>query len=161
MTAKSDNSERRVVSVIVVNEASVLSRITNLFSGRGYNITSLTVAPIPESKYSRLTIVTAGSVRVIEQITKQLHKLIPVLRVYEHEDIVEKEMALVKFPISENITDIDTLCQAYNGKIVNVGENVVIAMVADESARIEHFLKAIKRFNPKEIVRSGAVALER
>ena len=156
-----DSNERRVVSVIVVNEASVLSRITNLFSGRGYNITSLTVAPIPDSKYSRLTIVTAGSVRVIEQITKQLHKLIPVLRVYEHADIVEKEMELVKFPITENITDIDTLCQAYNGKIVNVGENVVIAMVADESARIEHFLKAIKRFNPKEIVRSGAVALER
>jgi len=156
-----ESNERRVVSVIVVNEASVLSRITNLFSGRGYNITSLTVAPIPESKYSRLTIVTAGSVRVIEQITKQLHKLIPVLRVYEHNDIVEKEMALVKFPITENITDIDTLCQAYNGKIVNVGENVVIAMVADESKRIENFLQAIKRFNPKEIVRSGAVALER
>ncbi len=156
-----ENSERRVVSVIVINEASVLSRITNLFSGRGYNITSLTVAPIPESKYSRLTIVTSGSVRVIEQITKQLHKLIPVLRVYEHEDIVEKEMALVKFPITENITDIDTLCQAYNGKIVNVGENVIIAMVADESKRVENFLKAIKRYNPKEIVRSGAVALER
>lgn len=157
----SDSNERRVVSVIVVNEASVLSRITNLFSGRGYNITSLTVAPIPDSRYSRLTIVTAGSVRVIEQITKQLHKLIPVLRVYEHADIVEKEMALVKFPITENITDIDTLCQAYNGKIVNVGENVVIAMVADESKRVEHFLQSIKRFNPKEIVRSGAVALER
>ena len=156
-----ENSERRVVSVIVVNEASVLSRITNLFSGRGYNITSLTVAPIPDSKYSRLTIVTSGSVRVIEQITKQLHKLIPVLRVYEHSDIVEKEMALVKFPITESITDIDTLCQAYNGKIVNVGENVVIAMVADESKRVENFLKAIKRYNPKEIVRSGAVALER
>ena len=156
-----ESSERRVVSVIVVNEASVLSRITNLFSGRGYNITSLTVAPIPDSKYSRLTIVTAGSVRVIEQITKQLHKLIPVLRVYEHEDIVEKEMALVKFPITENITDIDTLCQAYNGKIVNVGENVVIAMVADEPRRVENFLSAIKRYSPKEIVRSGAVALER
>ena len=107
-----ENSERRVVSVIVVNEASVLSRITNLFSGRGYNITSLTVAPIPDSKYSRLTIVTKGSVRVIEQITKQLHKLIPVLRVYEHDDIVEKEMALVKFPITENISDINTLCEA-------------------------------------------------
>ena len=156
-----ENSERRVVSVIVVNEASVLSRITNLFSGRGYNITSLTVAPIPESKYSRLTIVTAGSVRVIEQITKQLHKLIPVLKVYEHADIVEKEMALVKFPMTENITDIDTLCQAYNGKIVNVGENIVIAMVADEPHRVENFLAAVKRYNPKEIVRSGAVALER
>ena len=156
-----ENSERRVVSVIVVNEASVLSRITDLFSGRGYNITSLTVAPIPDSKYSRLTIVTSGSVRVIEQITKQLHKLIPVLRVYEHADMVEKEMALVKFPISENISDINTLCEAYNGKIVNVGENVIIAMVSDEPNRVENFLQAIKRYNPKEIVRSGAVALER
>jgi acetolactate synthase-1/3 small subunit len=156
-----ENSERRVVSVIVVNEASVLSRITNLFSGRGYNITSLTVAPIPDSKYSRLTIVTKGSVRVIEQITKQLHKLIPVLRVYEHDDIVEKEMALVKFPITENISDINTLCEAYNGKIVNIGDNVIIAMVADEPRRVENFLSAIKRYNPKEIVRSGAVALER
>ncbi len=156
-----EQSERRVISVIVVNEASVLSRITDLFSGRGYNITSLTVAPIPESKYSRLTIVTSGSVRVIEQITKQLHKLIPILRVYEHADLVEKEMALVKFPVSDNITDINTLCEAYNGKIVNVGENVIIAMVADEPKRIENFLKIITRYNPKEIVRSGAVALER
>ncbi len=156
-----ENSERRVISVIVINEASVLSRITDLFSGRGYNITSLTVAPIPESKYSRLTIVTSGSVRVIEQITKQLHKLIPILRVYEHADLVEKEMALVKFPISDNISDINTLCEAYNGKIVNVGENVIIAMVADEPKRVENFLRVIKRYNPKEIVRSGAVALER
>jgi len=154
-------SERRVISVIVVNESSVLSRITDLFSARGYNITSLTVAPIPESKYSRLTIVTSGSVRVIEQITKQLHKLIPVLRVYEHEDLVEKEMAMVKIPASENIADISILSEAYNGKIVNVGENVIIVMVADEPKRVENYLKLIKRYNPKEIVRSGAVALER
>lgn len=156
----SDNA-RRVISVIVVNEASVLSRITDLFSGRGYNITSLTVAPIPESKYSRLTIVTAGSVRIIEQITKQLHKLIPVLRVYEHADLVEKEMALVKFPVVENLSDIDTLCKTYNGRIVNVGEDVIIAMIADEPKRVSNFLNIIKRYNPKEIVRSGAVALER
>ena len=156
-----DNNERRVVSVIVVNEASVLSRITDLFSGRGYNITSLTVAPIPDSKYSRLTIVTSGSVRVIEQITKQLHKLIPVLRVYEHVDLVEKEMALIKFPASENISDISVLCEAYNGKIANVGENVIIAMVTDEPKRVDNFLNLIKKYNPKEIVRSGAVALER
>ncbi len=156
-----DNNERRVVSVIVVNEASVLSRITDLFSGRGYNITSLTVAPIPESKYSRLTIVTSGSVRVIEQITKQLHKLIPVLRVYEHDDLVEKEMALVKFPITENISDISAICNAYNGKIVNVGHDVIITMVADEPRRVDHYLEAVRKYNPKEIVRSGAVALER
>ncbi|WP_188093754.1 MULTISPECIES: acetolactate synthase small subunit [Sulfurimonas] len=156
-----EKSERRVISVIVVNEASVLSRITDLFSGRGYNITSLTVAPIPESKYSRLTIVTSGSVRVIEQIIKQLHKLIPVLKVYEHADLVEKEMALVKFPLTEDITEISILCSAYNGKIVNVGENVIITMVADEPKRVENFLKIINKYNPKEIVRSGAVALER
>ena len=156
-----NDNERRVVSVIVVNEASVLSRITNLFSGRGYNITSLTVAPIPDSKYSRLTIVTKGSVRVIEQITKQLHKLIPVLRVYEHADLVEKEMAMVKFPITESLTEISVLCEAYNGKVVNSGENMIIVMVADEPKRVTHFLEAIKRYSPKEIVRSGAVALER
>ena len=154
-------SARRVISVIVYNESSSLSRITDLFSARGYNIESLTVAPIPESKYSRLTIVTSGSVRVMEQITKQLHKLIPVLRVYEHADLVEKEMALVKFPLSESLSDIDTLCKAYNGKIVNVGTDVIIAMVADEPKRVGFFLNAIKKFHPKEIVRSGAVALER
>jgi acetolactate synthase-1/3 small subunit len=156
-----ENNERRVVSVIVKNEASSLSRITDLFSGRGYNITSLTVAPIPDSEYSRLTIVTSGSVRVIEQITKQLHKLIPVLRVYEHADMVEKEMAMIKIPMNENLSDINALCEAYNGKIVNAGENTVIAMVADEPKRVDNFLNAIKRYNPKEIVRSGAVALER
>lgn len=154
-------NERRVVSVIVHNEASALSRITDLFSARGYNIESLTVAPIPESKYSRLTIVTSGSVRVIEQIIKQLHKLIPVLRVYEHADLVEKEMALVKFPLGENLSDIETLSKAYNGKIVNVGNDMIIAMVADEPHRVSHYLDAVKRFNPKEIVRSGTVALER
>ena len=152
--------ERRVISVIVINEASVLSRISGLFSGRGYNIDSLTVAPIPESRYSRITIVTQGSVRVIEQITKQLHKLIPVLKVYEHENLVEKEMALVKFPISESLSDIAALCAAYNGKIVNVGQDVIIVNVADLPGRVDNFLKAIKRFHPKEIVRSGVVAME-
>jgi acetolactate synthase I/III small subunit len=152
---------RRVISVIVMNEASVLSRISGLFSGRGYNIESLTVAPIPDSKYSRVTIVTAGSVRVIEQITKQLHKLIPVLKVYEHADLVEKEMVLVKLPMSESLGDIEALSHAYNGNIVNVGSDTLIVMVADDPMRVTHFLEAIKRFHPKEIVRSGSVALER
>lgn len=156
-----EESARRVISVIVLNEASVLSRISGLFSGRGYNIDSLTVAPIPDSKYSRITIVTAGSVRVIEQITKQLHKLIPVLKVYEHADLVEKEMAMVKIPLSESISDVEALAHAYNGKIVNVSSDTLIVMVADEPHRVGHFLEAIKRFHPKEIVRSGSVALER
>ncbi|MCX6074197.1 MAG: acetolactate synthase small subunit [Campylobacterales bacterium] len=152
---------RRVISVIVLNEASALSRIVGLFSGRGYNIESLTVAPIPESKYSRITIVTAGSIKVVEQIIKQLHKLIPVLRVYEHADLVEKEMAMVKIPLNESLGDIEALAHAYNGKIVNVSSDTMIVMVADEPMRVGHFLEAIKRFHPKEIVRSGSVALER
>ena len=154
-------NERRVISVIVANEASVLSRISGLFSARGYNVVSLTVAPIPDTDYSRFTIVTKGSVRVIEQITKQLHKLIPVLRVSETEGMIEKEMVLVKFPISEDLSDISVLSNAYNGKIANVGVDTIIVMVADEPKRVEHFLMAIRRFHPIEIVRGGTVALER
>ena len=152
---------RHIISILLENESGALARVSGLFFARGYNIESLTVAPIPETKYSRLTIATSGSVRVIEQIIKQLHKLIPVLRVYEHADLVEKEMALVKFPIAENLSDIETLSNAYNGKIVNVSNDMIIAMVADEPKRVTHYLDAVKRFNPKEIVRSGTVALER
>ena len=153
--------ERRVISVIVANEASVLSRISGLFSARGYNVVSLTVAPIPDSDYSRLTIVTVGSVRVIEQITKQLHKLIPVLRVSDMQEMIEKEMVLVKFPITEDLNNISVLAGAYNGKIANVGTDTIIVMVADEPKRVEHFLTAIKRYHPIEIVRGGTVAVER
>ena len=96
-------NERRVISVIVLNESSVLARVTALFAGRGYNIESLTVAPIPDSDMSHITIATKGSPKVMEQITKQLHKLIPVYKVIEHEEMVEKEMVLAKFPIAENL----------------------------------------------------------
>jgi len=152
---------RRVISILVENESSVLSRVSGLFAGRGYNIETLTVAPIPDSNRSRITIVTKGSKRVIEQITKQLHKLIPVYKVVEHEEMVEKEMVLAKFPIEENLADIQALCQAYNGCIANVGVNMIIGMVTDEPCRIKHFLEATQRYNPIEIVRGGVVAIER
>lgn len=154
-------NERRVISVIVLNESSVLARITALFAGRGYNIESLTVAPIPDSEMSHITIATNGSARVMEQITKQLHKLIPVYKVIEHEEMVEKEMVLVKFPISEHLSDISALCAAYNGGIANVGKEMIIAMVADEPKRIQHFIEASQRYNPTEIIRGGVVAIER
>jgi len=152
---------RRVISVIVMNESSVLARVTALFAGRGYNIDSLTVAPIPGSKFSHITVVTHGSSRVIEQIIKQLHKLIPVLKVTVHDEMIEKEMVMVKFPVKERLSDIAALCDAYNGGIVNVGTDIVIAMAADEPKRIEHFLEASQIFNPIEIVRGGVVAIER
>ena len=154
-------NERRVISVVVMNESSVLARITALFAARGYNIASLTVAAIPDSEMSHITIETNGGTRVMEQITKQLHKLIPVYKVIEHEEMVEKEMVLVKFPIAENLSDISALCAAYNGGIVNVGKEMVIAQVADEPKRIKHFIEAAQRYNPCEIVRGGVVAIER
>jgi acetolactate synthase-1/3 small subunit len=154
-------NERRVISVIVMNESSVLARITALFAGRGYNIESLTVAPIPESDMSHITIATNGSARTMEQITKQLHKLIPVYKVIEHEEMVEKEMVLAKFPIAESLADISVLASAYNGGVVNVGKEMIIVMVADEPCRIKHFIEAAGRYNPSEIVRGGTVAIER
>jgi len=159
--AKTVTKERRVISVVVMNESSVLARITALFAARGYNIASLTVAPIPNSEMSHITLETNGGVKVMEQITKQLHKLIPVYKVIEHEEMVEKEMVLVKFPIAENLSDIAALCAAYNGGIANVGTEMVIAQVADEPKRVKHFIEAAQRYNPCEIVRSGVVAIER
>lgn len=154
-------NKRRVISVIVLNESSVLARITSLFAGRGYNIESLTVAPIPQSDMSHITIATNGSAKVMEQITKQLHKLIPVYKVIEHEEMIEKEMVLGKFPIAEHLSDLSALCAAYNGGIVNVGPEMIITMVADEPSRIKHFIEAAQRYNPCEIVRGGVVAIER
>ncbi len=152
---------RRVISVVVLNEAQVLARVSGLFAARGYNIESLTVAPIPETDMSHITIVTRGNQRIIEQITKQLHKLIPTFKVIEHDEMVEKEMVLIKFPIEESLSDIQVLCQAYNGGIANVGEKMVIGMVADEPARVKHFIEAAKRYSPIEIVRGGVVAIGR
>ncbi|MFC2587438.1 MAG: acetolactate synthase small subunit [Campylobacter sp.] len=151
---------RRVISVIVLNEHGVLSRIAGLFAGRGYNIDSLTVAPIPESEFSRLSIVTSGDERVLEQIVKQLHKLIPTYKVIESGEFVEKEMALVKIPLNESFAGLDAILKAYNGSIVNTNENYIAVMVADDTARIEGFLKTIKKYNPTDIVRGGSVLMD-
>jgi len=152
---------RRVVSIIVMNENSVLSRISGLFSARGYNIDSLTVAPVPQSEYSRITIVTTGDRRVIDQIVKQLNKLIPVLRVNEHKNVIEKDTVLIKFPIDQNLSDIDVLARAYHGSIQNVTVDFIVVSATDTPSRIANFIKVVQNFNPTEIVRSGVVAMER
>ena len=151
---------RLVISVIVLNEHGVLSRISGLFAGRGYNIDSLTVAPVPNTNLSRLTIVTSGNTRVLEQIVKQLHKLIPTYKVIESGEFVEKEMALVKIPLNEDFNGLDAMLKAYNGTIANSGEDYIVVMIADDAARVNNFLKAIKKYNPIEMVRGGSVALD-
>ena len=152
---------RQVISVVVLNEHNVLSRIVGLFSARGYNIDSLTVAPIAESQYSRMTIVTTGDKRVIDQIVKQLNKLIPVLKVNEHKNVVEKDTVLMKFSIDNNLSDIDVIARAYHGSIQNVTDEAIIVSATDSSARIMNFIKVMQKFNPLEVVRSGIVAMER
>jgi len=152
---------RRVISIIVINENSVLSRISGLFSARGYNIDCLTVAPIPESKYSRITIVTTGDKRVIDQIIKQLNKLVPVLKVNEHKNVIEKDTVLIKLPVTQNLSDIDVLARAYNGSIQNVTEDCIIVAATDSPSRIANFIKVIHNYKPIEVVRSGVVAMER
>ena len=152
---------RQVISVIVLNEHNVLSRIVGLFSARGYNIDSLTVAPITDSQYSRMTIVTTGDKRVIDQIVKQLNKLIPVLKVNEHRNVVEKDTVLMKFSIDNNLSDIDVIARAYHGSIQNVTDEAIIVSATDSSDRILNFIKVMQKFNPLEVVRSGIVAMER
>jgi len=152
---------RQVISVIVMNEHNVLSRIVGLFSARGYNIDSLTVAPITDSQYSRMTIVTTGDKRVIDQIVKQLNKLIPVLKVNEHKNVIEKDTVLMKFSIENNLSDIDVIARAYHGTIQNVTDEAIIVSATDSSSRIMNFIKVMQKFNPLEVVRSGIVAMER
>ena len=151
---------RRILSVIVLNEHGVLSRVVGLFSGRGYNIDSLTVAPLCNKEFSRINIVTSGDERVFEQIVKQLHKLIPTYKVIENEEFIDKEMALVKIPLSENLGGLDAILKAYNGIIANSNENFIFLMVVDDYKRIENFLKTIKKYNPSDVVRSGSVLME-
>ncbi len=152
---------RRVISVVVMNENNVLSRIVGLFSARGYNIDSLTVAPMSKSKYSRMTIVTTGDKRVMDQIVKQLNKLIPVLRVNEHRNVVEKDTVLMKFSINNHLADIDVIARAYNGTIQNVTNEAIIVSATDSAQRIANFISVMEKFNPLEVVRSGIVAIER
>ncbi|GAD19638.1 acetolactate synthase small subunit [Helicobacter fennelliae] len=153
--------ERKIIAVTVVNEHSVLARVSGLFAGRGYNIESLTVAPIPNTSLSRITIATQGDSRVLEQIIKQLHKLIPVLTVSEDGDFLEKESVLIKIDINEELASIEALAKAYNGKIANANEKYIIVVATEKPQRITSLIKAMQKFKPKEILRSGVIAMER
>lgn len=151
---------RRTIAVTVLNEHGVLSRISGLFSGRGYNIESLTVAPILDSNLSRITISTKGDNKVLEQIIKQLHKLIPVLKVLENEQMIEQESLLVKFNPECNLSEISTIFNAFNGRLLEVNDKCAIFVACDTHTRINTLLNAIKTHKPKDITRSGIFSIE-
>ncbi|WP_291953102.1 acetolactate synthase small subunit [Campylobacter sp.] len=152
--------KRKVISVIVLNEHGVLSRVVGLFSGRGYNIESLTVAPLDDKEFSRINIVTLGDEKVFEQIIKQLHKLIPTYKVIDSSDFIEKEMILVKILLNENLAGLDSILKAYNGSIVYSDSKCIIIMASDDTLKINNFLNTMKKYNLISVVRSGSILME-
>jgi acetolactate synthase-1/3 small subunit len=155
---------RHTISVLVENKFGVLTRVTGLFSGRGYNIDSLNVAPTHDASLSRMTIVTRGDDATVEQICKQLDKLIDVVKVidYRKGDFIDRELVLVKVKADgQTRAEVAQLAELFRAKVVDVQPgNLVIEITGGES-KIEKFLTLIKDFGIIDLTRTGQVALPR
>ncbi len=153
---------RHIISLQLENESGALSRVAGLFSARGFNIESLTVAPTNDKTLSRMTIVSIGDNTIIEQIIKQLDKLIDVVKVTnltatKH---VERELALIKINNNPNSQiEIDSIIDAHGAKIVGVSADTYIVEVAGKSRRINDFLMACDTFEILEISRTGVTGV--
>lgn len=155
---------RRTLSVLVENEFGVLSRISGLFSGRGFNIESLTVAPTQDNAYSRVTVVTTGDDKVIEQICKQLNKLINVLKVTDitGENSIDRELMLVKVSAKEeNRAEIIRIAEIFDAKIVDASQKFYTMEISGDEWKMRSVIELLKPIGIKEMVRSGKVAITR
>jgi acetolactate synthase-1/3 small subunit len=156
--------EKHVLSILVENQPGVLSRISGLFGGRGYNIDSLCVAETTEPHVSRVTIVTMGNKQIIEQIIKQLHKLINVVKVIEltGTEFVQREMALIKVNAKpEHRAEILRIVDIFRAKIIDVGlEHYTIEITGDED-KLSAILSLLGPLGIKEIAKTGIIALSR
>ncbi|MBI5665692.1 MAG: acetolactate synthase small subunit [Nitrospirae bacterium] len=155
---------RHTISVLVENKFGVLSRISGLFSGRGYNIESLSVGETTDPAVSIMTIVTTGEDQVVEQITKQLNKLIDVIKVVDFMEIdhVEREMVLIKVsPRKEDRIEVLRLAEIFRGRIVDSGTTTFTIEITGEEKKIAAFIELVKPFGIKEFVRTGKVAIAR
>ncbi len=155
---------RHTISLLVENKFGVLSRVSGLFSGRGYNIESLSVGVTTDPAISQMTIVTRGDDQIIEQITKQLNKLIDVIKVTDmlELDHVEREMILVKVaPRPDKKFEVIELTNIFRGKIIDSsGKSYTIEITGDEN-KIEAFINLMKPMGIKELIRTGKVAIAR
>lgn len=155
---------RHTISILVENKFGVLTRVAGLFSGRGYNIDTLNVAPTQEDNTSRMTIVTHGDDATLEQIVKQLKKLVDVIDVQDfHEsEYVDRELALVKVNVdSSTRAEVMQITDIFRAKIVDVQpKNLTIEITGDES-KVEKFLGLMKNFGVTELTRTGKVAMAR
>ena len=152
------------ISILVSNEAGVLSRIVDLFSGRGYNIESLTVAPTIDRLYSRCTIVTEGDEASIEQINKQLNRIIPVIKVVDLNiaEAIEKELALIKIQVKdEEKSELLRIVEATSAKIIDITDKIYTIQSIGDEKQIQALVELVRPFSVKEFVRSGKVAISR
>jgi acetolactate synthase-1/3 small subunit len=156
---------RHIISVLMENESGALSRVAGLFSARGYNIESLTVAPTEDSTLSRMTVVTRGSDDIIEQITKQLNKLIDVVKVLDLADVgahIERELMLIKVRTTEqNRQEIRSLADIFRGKIIDVTASTYVVEMTGPSDKLDGFIGAIDPEAIIEVVRSGPTGISR
>ncbi|MBO7081481.1 MAG: acetolactate synthase small subunit [Neisseriaceae bacterium] len=154
---------KHILSLLMENEAGALSRVVGLFSARGYNIDALSVAPTEDQTLSRLTIETRGNDETIEQITKQLNKLIEVVKVIDlnHSRFVERELMLVKIrAIGKTREEVMRLVDIYRGHVVDITEKTCIVELTGTSEKLDSFLDNV-RDNILETVRTGAAGIGR
>jgi acetolactate synthase-1/3 small subunit len=155
---------RHIISLLMENEAGALSRVAGLFSSRGYNIESLTVAATEDSTLSRMTVVTTGSDDVIEQITKQLNKLIEVVKVVDLSEgnHIERELMLIKVRAVDNDREeIKRMADIFRGRIIDVTDKSYTIELTGTGSKLDAFIEAMNRTTILETVRSGASGIGR
>ena len=156
--------QRHVLSVLVENEPGVLSRVVGLFSGRGFNIDSLNVAPALEEGTSHMTITTYGDSMILEQIMKQLHKIVSVIKVVDFSELqaVEREMMFVKVQAEGQARgEILRTVEIFRCKVVDVSPTEMTIEATGNHEKLEAILGLLQRFGIKEIARTGSVAMRR
>ncbi len=158
-------SERHIISLLLENEAGALSRVAGLFSARAYNIESLSVAPTEDPTISRLTLVTSGSVEIIEQITKQLNKLVDVIRLVELNEgrSIERELMLIKVRAAggEQREEMKRLVDIFGGRIMDVTESTYTIEIVGDGDKLNAFIEAVSAKRILEVIRSGVLGILR
>ena len=158
------NNTRHIISILLENEAGALSRVANLFSARGFNIECLTVAPTEDPSLSRLTLVTTGNEDIIEQIVKQLNKLIDVVKLIDLTEgpHIERELMLIKVKANgEQRAEMQRLTDIFRGRVIDVTDSTFTIEVTGTSDKLDGFINAVHSDNILEVVRSGVTGIAR
>jgi acetolactate synthase-1/3 small subunit len=155
---------RHIISMLLENEAGALSRVAGLFSARAYNIESLSVAPTEDPTLSRLTLVTIGSDDIVEQITKQLNKLVDVVKLMELTEgaHIERELLLAKVKAADGMRDeVKRLVDIFRGRIIDVTDNTYTVELTGTGEKLDAFIEAVRAAGIIEVVRSGVSGIAR